>query len=112
MENCYTGCQNKDHMTNCPVCGANYHIGLYHSCPTTYDLTKSLIEPNIKFSTLYDDCNEQCDRFRANLCETKDPLGKCDFGRCRFCLQLKHLRNDNMGGTCKECDDWNLEVFG
>ncbi len=34
MENCPTGCREKDHMIKCFRCGAEYHIGIMHFCPT------------------------------------------------------------------------------
>ena len=34
-ENCGTGCQRLNHMVRCMKCGASFHFGLYHSCPTT-----------------------------------------------------------------------------
>ena len=32
---CTTGCMNPKHMIDCPRCGAKYHIGLIHFCPTS-----------------------------------------------------------------------------
>lgn len=34
MEDCYTGCRKKEHMFRCVNCGAEYHIGTVHFCPT------------------------------------------------------------------------------
>jgi len=31
---CSTGCRSNHHMIECPNCGAEYHIGLVHQCPT------------------------------------------------------------------------------
>jgi len=34
MSNCGTGCNEKNHMLHCYKCGADYHCGLIHFCPT------------------------------------------------------------------------------
>jgi len=34
--NCGTGCQDPKHMNECFKCGAKYHYGLIHFCPTSF----------------------------------------------------------------------------
>ena len=35
-EYCESGCRKKEHMFKCHRCGAEYHKGLVHHCPTMY----------------------------------------------------------------------------
>ena len=34
MTDCPTGCNEESHLVMCYKCGAKYHFGLTHSCPT------------------------------------------------------------------------------
>jgi len=35
IEHCGTGCRDPKHMAKCVKCGAEYHIGTIHHCPTS-----------------------------------------------------------------------------
>jgi hypothetical protein len=46
-ENCGTGCTDPKHMLECPNCGAKYHFGLTHCCPTSAPMFSLPPKPNV-----------------------------------------------------------------